>query len=50
MIVTLATILLIAWLLGMLGTYTVGAFVHVFLVLAIVLFLFGLIGGRRGIA
>ena len=44
---TLAVILLIAWLLGVVGTYTVGAFVHVLLVIAIVLFIFSIISGRR---
>ena len=47
MLFTLAVILLIAWLLGVVGTYTIGAFVHVLLVLALVLFLVGLIIGRR---
>ena len=47
MLYTLAVILLIAWLLGLVGTYTIGAFVHVLLVLAIVLFLLGIISGRR---
>ena len=42
MLYTLAVILLIAWLLGMVGTYTIGAFIHVLLVVAIVLFLVGL--------
>jgi hypothetical protein len=46
---TLAVILLIAWLLGIVGTYTIGAFVHVLLVLAIVLFIVGLLTGRRSI-
>lgn len=36
-----------AWLLGIVGTYTIGAFVHVLLVLAIVLFVVGLLSGRR---
>jgi hypothetical protein len=44
---TLAVILLIAWILGIVGTYTIGAFVHVLLVLAIVLFVIGLLSGRR---
>ena len=39
MLYTLAVILLIAWLLGVVGTYTIGAFVHVLLALAIVLFI-----------
>jgi uncharacterized membrane protein YtjA (UPF0391 family) len=47
MLYTIAVILLIAWLLGVVGTYTIGAFVHVLLVIAIVLFLVGLISGRR---
>jgi hypothetical protein len=47
MLYTLAVILLIAWLLGIIGTYIIGAFVHVLLVVAIVLFLVGLLGGRR---
>ena len=47
MLYTLAVILLIAWLLGMVGTYTIGAFIHVLLVVAIVLFLVGLVSGRR---
>jgi uncharacterized protein DUF5670 len=50
MLYTLAVILLIAWLLGVVGTYTIGAFVHVLLVVALVLFLVGLMSGRRTIA
>ena len=50
MLYTLAVILLIAWLLGVVGTYTVGAFVHVLLVVAVVLFVAGLMSGRRTIA
>ena len=47
MLYTLAVILLIAWLLGIVGTYTIGAFVHVLLVIALVLLLVQLISGRR---
>ena len=47
MLFTLAVILLIAWLLGVVGTYTIGAFVHVLLVIALVLFVLGLMSGRR---
>ena len=47
MLYTLAVILLIAWLLGVVGTYTIGAFVHVLLVIAVVLFLVELLGGSR---
>lgn len=47
MLYTIAVVLLIAWLLGLVGTYTIGAFVHVLLVLALVLFVLGMLGGRR---
>jgi|SRR5579872_6523041 len=50
MLYTIAVILLIAWLLGIVGTYTIGAFVHVLLVVAIVLFVVGLLSGRRSVA
>jgi uncharacterized membrane protein YtjA (UPF0391 family) len=38
------------WLLGFVGVYTIGAFVHVLLIVAIVLFLVGLLSGRRTMA
>ena len=47
MLYTIAVILLIAWLLGFVGLYTVGSFIHVLLAVAIVLFLVGLLSGRR---
>jgi uncharacterized membrane protein YtjA (UPF0391 family) len=46
MLYTLAVILLIAWLLGFVGLYTIGSVVHVLLVVAIVLFVIGLLSGR----
>ena len=50
MLYTIAVILLVAWLLGIVGTYTIGAFVHVLLVVALVLFVVGLLSGRRSLA
>jgi hypothetical protein len=47
MLLTLALILFVAWLLGLVGVYTVGSIIHVLLVIAIVLFLVGIISGRR---
>jgi asparagine N-glycosylation enzyme membrane subunit Stt3 len=47
MLFTLAVVLLILWLLGFVGVYTVGAFIHLLLSVAIVLFLVGLLTGRR---
>jgi Family of unknown function (DUF5670) len=50
MLYTIAVILLIAWLLGIVGMYTIGAFVHVLLVIAVVIFVVGLMSGRRSLA
>jgi len=47
MLMTLAVILFVLWILGAVGTYTIGAMVHVLLVAAIVLFVIGLLSGRR---
>jgi hypothetical protein len=47
MLYTIAVLLLVAWLLGIVGTYTIGAFVHLLLVIAVVLFVLGLVNGRR---
>ena len=50
MLYTIAVILLIAWLLGIVGAYTIGAFVHVLLVIAIALFVIGLMSRRGSLA
>lgn len=47
MLYTIAIILLILWLLGIISGHAVGAFIHVLLVVALVLFVVGLLGGRR---
>ena len=47
MLYTIAVILLVLWLLGLVSGYTIGAFIHVLLGIAIVLFLAGLVSGRR---
>jgi hypothetical protein len=47
MLYTVAVILLILWLLGLVSGYTVGAFIHVLLVIALVLFLVQFMSGRR---
>lgn len=44
---TIAVILVIMWLLGMVTSYTLGGFVHILLVLAIVVVLIRVIQGRR---
>jgi hypothetical protein len=47
MLYTIAVILLVLWLLGIVSGYSIGAFIHVLLVVAVVLFLVGVLGGRR---
>lgn len=44
---TIAIILLILWLLGLVSSYTLGGFIHILLVLAIVVVLIRVIQGRR---
>jgi Family of unknown function (DUF5670) len=47
MLYTIAVILVIAWLLGFVGTFTLGPLLHVLLVVAVVLFIVGFVSGRR---
>ena len=49
MLMTIAVILLIMWLLGMVSSYTLGGFVHLLLVLAIIVILIRVIQGRSAI-
>lgn len=49
MLYTLAVILLILWLLGLVSSYTLGGFIHILLVVAIVVILVRLITGRRAL-
>ena len=44
---TIAVILVILWLLGLVSSYTMGGFIHILLVLAIVVILIRVIQGRR---
>jgi lipopolysaccharide export LptBFGC system permease protein LptF len=50
MLYTVAVILLVLWLLGLVTSYTLGGFIHIFLVIALVVLVFGVISGRRGAA
>ncbi len=47
MIMTIAIILIVLWLLGMVTAYTLGGFIHVLLVIAIIVVLFRVISGRK---
>jgi hypothetical protein len=47
MLETLLAVLVVLWLIGMVSSYTLGGFIHVLLVVAVVLFVVRLLSGRR---
>ncbi|HXC37304.1 MAG TPA: lmo0937 family membrane protein [Burkholderiales bacterium] len=47
MLYTIAVVLVILWLLGLVTTYTMGGLIHILLVIAIVVVLLRVIGGRK---
>ncbi len=47
MLYTIAVVLLILWVLGLVSSYTIGGFIHILLVVAIVMVLLNVIRGRR---
>jgi hypothetical protein len=49
MLWTIAVVLVILWLLGLLSSYTMGGFVHVLLVIAVVIVLLRIISGRKAL-
>lgn len=49
MLYTIAVVLIILWLLGLVSSYTLGGFIHVLLVIAVVMILVNLISGRRAL-
>jgi hypothetical protein len=49
MLYTIAVVLLILWALGLVTSYTVGGFIHILLVVAIVMILVNIISGRRAL-
>jgi hypothetical protein len=49
MLWTIAVILAVLWLLGLVSSYTLGGFIHILLVLAIVVVLINVIQGRRAL-
>ena len=48
MLWTIAIVLVVLWLLGLVSSYTLGGFIHILLVIAIVIVVINLIQGRRG--
>jgi len=47
MLYTIAVVLLVLWLLGLVSGYAIGGFIHVLLVIAVVMVLVNLISGRK---
>jgi Family of unknown function (DUF5670) len=49
MLWTITIVLFILWLLGMVSSYTLGGWIHILLVLAVIVLIFNLLSGRRAI-
>jgi hypothetical protein len=49
MLFTIAVILLVLWLLGLVSSYTMGGFIHILLVIAVVVVLLRIIRGRKAL-
>jgi hypothetical protein len=49
MLETIAVVLIVLWLLGLVSSYTMGGFIHILLVLAIVVILLRVVQGRRAL-
>ncbi|WP_319370485.1 lmo0937 family membrane protein [uncultured Ilyobacter sp.] len=49
MLGTIAVILIVLWLLGMVSAYTMSGFIHILLVIAIIIILIRIINGRKGL-
>lgn len=47
MLYTIAVVLILLWLLGMVTSYTIGGFIHILLVIAIIVVLLRIISGRK---
>lgn len=49
MLYTIAVVLIVLWLLGLVSGYAIGGFIHILLVVAVIMVLVNLISGRRGL-
>ena len=47
MLMTIAVVLVVLWLLGLISSYTMGGFIHILLVVAIIVVLVNVINGRK---
>ena len=49
MLYTIAVILVVLWAVGLVSSYTMGGFIHILLILALIVILVNFIGGRRSL-
>jgi len=49
MLYTIAVILVVLWLLGLVSSYTMGGFIHILLVVAVIMIVFNLLSGRKAL-
>jgi hypothetical protein len=49
MLWTITIILFVLWLVGMVSSYTLGGWIHILLVLAVIVLIFNLLSGRRAV-
>ena len=49
MLTTIAVILAVLWLLGLVSSYTMGGFIHILLVIAVIMIVFNVLSGRKGL-
>jgi hypothetical protein len=49
MLYTIAVVMIVLWLLGLVTSYTMGGFIHILLVVAVIMILLNLINGRRSV-
>ena len=49
MLYTVAVVLLILWVLGLVSSYTLGGLIHVLLVIALIVIIFNLLSGRKSL-
>lgn len=49
MLWTITVVLFVLWLLGMVSSYTMGGWIHLLLVLAVIVLIFNLLSGRRAV-
>jgi hypothetical protein len=47
MLYTIAVVLIVLWLLGLVSSYTIGGFIHILLVVAVIMILVNFLSGRK---